>query len=149
LTSLTNVLQLANWQIHSPTNLPSIESELSTLFEAVQDLRVVLGEKITSVDLELNVVPEGAGFDPRWMVDGHSINSEANQNSPQRAKEIVAGTTGLGVKTAVSSLGEKKRFKNLLPPKVVLKSSLEGTGLQSTNTPLGHRSEQWQLDGRG
>jgi len=93
----------------------------------VRGLRVVIGEKVTSVDLELNVVPEGAGFDSRWMVNGHDINIDAENNSSQKTKEIVVATTGFGLKTSVPSPGEKKRFRNLLPPKVVLKSAFEGT----------------------
>ena len=122
MLGLVNIFLIAEWVIGSQDNLNAFEQKLLAIFRAVEDLRLALGEKVTSVDLEVNVVGPDFLFDHRWMEDGYG---DARQGNMKKSAEVIAGTTGIGLKKVVQSPSGDLRFENVLAPKVVLKSTLE------------------------
>ena len=82
---------------------------------------MALGEKVTSIDLEVNVVSPGVLFEHRWMEDAYG---DARQGNMKKSAEVVVGTTGIGLKKVVHSSSGDVRFENVLAPKVVLVSTL-------------------------
>jgi hypothetical protein len=72
-------------------NLNAFELKLPAIFKAVEDLRLALGEKVTSIDLEVNVVRPGALFDHRWMEDGYG---DARQGNMKKSAESSLGRRG-------------------------------------------------------
>jgi len=122
MLGLGNIFKIAEWNIGSQENLKAFEQKLPAIFKAVEDLRLALGEKVTSIDLEVNVVSPGGIFDHRWMVDGYG---DARQGNMKKSAEVVAGTTGIGLKKFVQSPSGDLRFDDVLAPKVVLVSTLQ------------------------
>ena len=122
MLGLGHIFKIAAWDIGSPDNLKAFEQKLPAIFKAVEDLRLALGEKITSVDLEVNVVGPGFLFDHRWMVDGYG---DVRQGNMKKSAEVVAGTTGIGLKKVIPSPSGEDLFDNVLSPKVVLVSTLQ------------------------
>ena len=92
-----------------------------------------MGEKVTSVDLEVNVVRPGFLFDHRWMEDGYGDVQQGNIKKPA---EVVAGTTGIGLKKVIPSPSGEDLFDNVLSPKVVLVSTLQEALLPPPPPPL-------------
>jgi len=119
---LGHIFKIAEWNIESPDNLKAFEQKLFAIFKAVEDLRLALGEKVTSVDLEVNVVGRGFLFDHRWMVDAYG---DARQGNMKKSTEFVAGTTGIGLKRVIPSPSGEDLFENVLSPKVILVSTLQ------------------------
>ena len=87
-----------------------------------EDLRLALGEKVTSIDLEVNVVPPGIAFDHQWMKDGYG---DARQEHVKKSAKVTAGTTAISLRKVVVSSSGDIRFKNVLSAKVILASTSE------------------------
>ena len=121
MMGLGNIFKIAEWNIGTQENLIAFEQKLLAIFKAVEDLRPSLGEKVTSIDLEVSVVGPRFRFDHRWMEDGYG---DAQQENMEKSAEIVVGTTGIGLKKVVPSSSGDIRFNNVLSPKVVLVSTL-------------------------
>jgi hypothetical protein len=121
MLGLVNIFLIAEWVIGSQDNLNAFEQKLPAIFRAVEDLRLALGEKVTSIDLEVNVARPGTAFDHRWMEDGYG---DARQGNITKSDEFIAGTTGIGLRKVTSSSGEEL-FANVLSPKVVLVTTLQ------------------------
>ena len=121
MKGLGNIFKIAEWTIGDQDNLNAFEQKLPAIFNAVKDLRLALGEKVTSIDLEVNVVPPSSPFDHRWMEDGYG---DTRQGNTKKSAEFVAGTTGIGLKKIVASSSGDIKFKNLLSPGVILVSTL-------------------------
>jgi hypothetical protein len=122
MMGLGHIFRIAEWNIGSQENLIAFEQKLPAIFKAVEDLRLALGEKVTSIDLEVNVARPGAAFDHRWMEDGYG---DARQGNTKKSGESIAGTTGIGLKKVLPSPSEEDLFENVLAPKVVLVSTLQ------------------------
>jgi len=123
MEGLGNIFKIAEWRIGSQEKLIAFEQRLPAIFKAVEDLRLALGEKVTSIDLEISVARPSVPFDHHWMEDGHSY---ARKGNTKKTSEFVAGTTGLGLKKVIlSPSGGEARFENVLSPKVVLVSTLQ------------------------
>ena len=120
---LSSIFKIAAWDIGNPDNSKAFEQKLPAIFKAVEDLRLALGEKVTSIDLEVNVVSPGFPFEHRWMEDAYG---DARQGNMKKSAEVVVGTTGIGLKKVVLpvSLSGEEMFENVLSPKVVLVSTL-------------------------
>ena len=71
MMGLGNIFKIAEWNIGTQENLIAFEQKLLAIFKAVEDLRLSLGEKVTSIDLEVSVVGPRFRFDHRWMEDGY------------------------------------------------------------------------------
>jgi len=123
MKGLGNIFKIAEWSIGSQGKLIAFEQKLPAIFKAVEDLRLALGEKITSIDLEISVARPGVPFDHQWMEDRYSY---ARKGNTKKTSESVAGTTGLGLKKVIlSPSGGEARFENVLSPKVVLVSTFQ------------------------
>ena len=122
MLGLGHIFKIAGWTIGSQDNLNAFEQKLPAIFKAIEDLRVALGEKVTSIDLEVNVASPGSVFDHRWMEDGYG---DARQGNTNKSGEFIAGTTGIGLKKVIPSSSGEELFENVLPPKVVLVSTLQ------------------------
>ncbi|KDR69829.1 hypothetical protein GALMADRAFT_255647 [Galerina marginata CBS 339.88] len=121
---LRGVLIIASWDSPpSPENQSAFEQKLVPIFKAVEDLRVALGEKFTSADLEVGTVRSGSKFEP-WMEDAYGDGRQSG--GKQASQDIVCGTTGLGLKQVIidKGLNPPERFTPVLPPKVVLRSTI-------------------------
>jgi len=124
MKGLDNICKIAEWRVGSSRPHGSIEFEqrLPAIFKAVEDLRVALGEKVTSIDLEVNVARPGVAFDHRWMEEAYRYGSTQNSHEIVR---LVAGTTGIGLKKVVPSPSGEELFENVLSPKVIIMSTLQ------------------------
>jgi hypothetical protein len=122
MSGLWNIFKIAEWGVGGQENLTAFEQKLPAIFKAVEDLRAALGEKVTSIDLEVSVALPGATFDCRWMEDGYA---DARQGSTEKSSESVAGTTGIGLKKALPTPSWETLFDNVLSPKVALISTLQ------------------------
>jgi hypothetical protein len=121
MKGLGNIFKIAEWSFRIQENLMAFEQKLPAIFKAVEDLRLALGEKVTSIDLEVNVARPGAAFDHRWMEDGYE---DARQGNTKKSGESITGTTGIGLKKVLPSPSGEDLFENVLAPKVVLVSTL-------------------------
>ena len=122
MMGLGNIFKIADWTIEGQDNLIAFEQKLPAIFKAIEDLRVALGEKVTSIDLEVNVASPNAVFNHRWMEDGYG---DARQGNTKKSGESIAGTTGIGLKKVIPSPSGEEMFENVLSPKVVLVSTLQ------------------------
>ena len=123
MKGLGNIFKIAEWSIGSGEKLIAFEQKLPAIFKAVEDLRLALGEKVTSIDLEISVARPGVPFDHRWMEDGYSY---ARKGNTKKTIKSVAGTTGIGLKKVIPSpSGGEVRFENVLSSKVVLVSTFQ------------------------
>ncbi|KAF8901863.1 hypothetical protein CPB84DRAFT_1746871 [Gymnopilus junonius] len=127
--SLKSVLVIAEWGSPSPKDQEvSFLQKLPPIFKAIEDVRIALGEKFTSADLEVNVVRTTAKFDGKWMEDAYGDGREAGGKKAK--EEMVVGTTGIGLKKVVIDrergfpLKGQEMFENVVSPKVVLESTL-------------------------
>jgi hypothetical protein len=143
MESLNNVLRIAEWKIGSQEDLIAFERKLLPIFKGVEDLRLALGEKVTSIDIEVNVVQPGVPFDHRCMQDGYG---DLRRRNMKTSDEVVAGTTGIGLKKVLPSPSGEERFDSILSPKVALISTLEDVLPPSPLPPLPPRSHRGQSD---
>ncbi|PPQ99363.1 hypothetical protein CVT26_014306 [Gymnopilus dilepis] len=127
--SLKSVLWIAEWGSPNPKDQEvSFLQKLPPIFKAIQDVRVALGEKFTSADLEVNVVRATAKFESAWMEDAYGDGRQAGGKNAK--DEMVVGTTGIGLKKIIIDRERglpakgQEMFENVVPPKVVLESTL-------------------------
>ena len=140
MKGLDNICKIAEWAVGSSRSHGSIEFEqrLPTIFKAVEDMRVALGEKVTSIDLEVNVTRPGVAFDHRWMEEAY------RHGSTQKSHEIVrfvAGTTGIGLKKVVPSPSGEELSENVLSPKVIIMSTLQEALRTPPLVPIGSKGQ--------
>jgi hypothetical protein len=125
IEELRNILIISCWgSPHSKDQEVSFVQKLLPIFKAVEDLRIALGEKFTSADLEVNVARAKFQFDHHWMEDAYG---DGRQTGGKRvSKEVVVGTVGIGLKKVMKERGPRgeEMFGNVLPTKVVLESTL-------------------------
>ena len=122
MMGLGNIFKIAQWTIGSQENLATFEQKLPAIFKAVNDLRLALGEKVTSMELEVNVARPGVVFNHRWMEDGYG---DARQGNTKKSNGVVAGTTGIGLKKVLPTRSGEEFFENVLAPKVIFVSTLQ------------------------
>jgi len=122
MEGIGNIFRIAEWSIGGQEKLTAFEQKLPAIFKAVEDLRLALGEKVTSIDLEICVVSSTTLFDHRWMEDAYADGRKGNK---KKSGESVVGTTGIGLKKVIPSPSGEEEFENVLSPKVVLVSTLQ------------------------
>ena len=93
---------------------------------------MALGEKVTSIDVEVSVADPGRSFDRRWMEDGYG---DARQANTKKSDEVVAGTTGIGLRKVIPSKSGDVQFENILAAKVLLLSTLQEALLPAPPPP--------------
>jgi len=115
---LRGILMAASWEVTSEDNARSFEANFEAIFKAVLDVRTAIGEKVTSADIELNVVCPGSPFIKAMMEDVYS------SNKPEVRFESVIATTGIGLWKVGPSNGPSV-YTVVLSPKIVLDSTLK------------------------
>ena len=114
-----SVLRTAAWTAGSPENRESFLHRLPPIFKAVNELRIAIGEKFTSADLDVSVFDCDVSYEPAYMEDAFA---DARQpTSGKRAPEVIVGTTGIGLKKL---LPDGLRH-NVISAKIVLESTLK------------------------
>ena len=109
----------ASWEVLTEDSVRSFEGKVEAIFKAVLDIRTAIGEKVTSSDIEVNVVPPGSPFSKALMEDDYP--GDRREGRP----ESVVATTGIGLwKVAPSAPSGALAYANVLSPKIVLESTL-------------------------
>ena len=118
--TLDSVCAIARWSIVSEEGKRDFLQKLSAIFTTAEELRVVIGEKIASVEIRLMVILPDQPFIRELMQDAY----EATESPDGRTKghpppqEIVLGTVGFGLKHG-------SKYYCVQPAKVALVSTLE------------------------
>ena len=119
---LYNILQsisiIASWGPRSIENEKSYGDRLPSIFKAINELRIAIGENFTSSDLDICVFKCDKIFDPAFMEDAYN----GRQSGGKRASEPIIGTTGIGLGKVKSERIAKDGIKmqTLIPAKVVI-----------------------------
>ena len=121
---LLSVLKVAAWTASSRENQESFLHRLPPIFKAVSELRIAIGEKFTSADLDISIFECGGTYEPSYMEDAYD---DARQPSGKRAPEVIVGTTGIGLMKLMAEHISKDvlRFQSVISAKIVLQSTLK------------------------
>ena len=115
----------ASWAPRFPEVEESYAHNLSSIFKAINELRIAIGEKFTSADLEIFAIDCDKPYNPGTMEDAYS---DGRKSRGKRAPEaIVVGTTGIGLGKRTVERGEKDHIvyiEVVNPAKIVLSSTL-------------------------
>jgi len=115
---LRAILMAASWEVTAEDEVRSFEAKVEAIFKAVLDVRTAIGEKVTSADMEVNVVRPGSPFIKAMMEDAYS------SNKPEARFESVIATTGIGLWRVAPANGPTV-YTIVLSPKIVLDSTLK------------------------
>ena len=107
-----------------PDNQESFKRRLPPIFKAIIELRIALGEKFTSADLDLSVFDCDTPYDSSAMDDAYG---DYRHPSGKQALGTVVGTTGIGLKVRRTKGAPGPHFENVISAKVVLESTLNET----------------------
>ena len=119
---LNSLLIVASWGPRAPENEESYGNRLPSIFKAINELRIAIGEKFTSADLDIYVFECDMIFDPAIMEDAYG---DGRQSSGKRAPEPIVGTTGIGLGKVMSENGHQvQQLQSLIPAKIVLTSTM-------------------------
>ena len=115
------VLEVASWAPRSSENKKSC---LPSIFKAVNEICLAIGEKFTSTDLHIFVFECDQIYDPAIMED--ACGDDRQSNGSKRAPEAIVGTTGIGLAKVVEAVPVKDvpQLQILIPAKIVLRSTL-------------------------
>ena len=96
---------------------------LPSTFKAINELRIAIGEKFTSANLDIFRFECDTIYDPANMDEAYGDNG---QFSGRRAPEAIVGTTGVGLKKIIAERSAKDvlPFQTLILAKTVLWSTL-------------------------
>jgi hypothetical protein len=150
-------LKIASWAPRSPENQESFGNRLPSIFKAINEVRMAIGENFTSADLDIIVFECDRIYDPAGMDDPDAYG-DGRQSRGKRAPEPTVGTTGIGL-TVMAERNAKDvlqfQFKSLpvIPAKFVLTSTLNEAleAIQSTTFKEDKQIENMDganLDGR-
>ncbi|KAF9047639.1 hypothetical protein BJ165DRAFT_1115077 [Panaeolus papilionaceus] len=134
ISSLMNIIKIAAWKMPDKEHRMSFEAKLVSIFKAVEDLRIAIGEKITSADIRVSLVPPQSLFEASWM-DDELTDARAKVSSTEPI-QCVVGTTRFGLKKLINGrwgLSGEPLYESILSPKVALESTLK-EALQSVDT---------------
>ena len=84
---------MASWGPLARENEESYSNRLPSIFKAINELRMAMGEKFISADLDIYVFECDKIYDPTIMEDAYG---DGRQSSGKRAPEAIVGTTGIG-----------------------------------------------------
>ena len=114
---------IASWTLHSPEHEESFCNRLPSMFIAINELRMAIGENFTSDDLDIFVFECGRIYDPTNMDD---VYGDGRQSRANRAPETIVGTIGvcLGKVIKEGSAKDVHPFQTLVPAKIMLISTL-------------------------
>ena len=117
---------IASWAPDSPKNLKSYGNRLPSIFKSINELRLAIGEKITSADLDIFIFESDHIYDPAFMEDAYGDGRQSS--GIKRAPEAIVGTTGIGLAKFMAERSAKdhaSQFRSLIPAKIVLRSTLK------------------------
>jgi len=120
---LTSVLKIASWAPRSAESGECFSDLLPSLFKAFNQLRMVIGEKFTSADLDTRVFECDRIYNPAQMDEAYT-SSDGRHSSGKRASEAIVGTTGIGLEKFIAETKGVRRVRILIPAKIVLWSTL-------------------------
>ena len=114
---------VALWKAQSSEHEESYGHRLPSIFKAVNELRMAIGENFTSADLEIFVFECDKPYEPGFMDDAYG---DGKQPSDKRAPETIVGTTGVGLGkfTMERSAKDDVQLQTIIPAKIVLRSTL-------------------------
>ena len=114
---------IAYWAPRAPKYKESFGNRLPSIFKAINELRMAMGEKFISADLDIYVFECDKIYDPTIMEDAYG---DGRQSSGKRAPEAIVGTTGIGLGKYVfeDTKDDELRIQSLLPAKIVLTSTM-------------------------
>jgi len=122
LDSLMKVFQSTSWGFSSsPEALRTVENRLAPIFKGILEVRIALGEKFTSADIEVDVVYFGQKFDGTYMVDAYGDGCLGGGGT---VPDTVLATAGMALRKNMPP-GSQYQYEKVLPAKVVLESSLK------------------------
>ena len=110
---------IASWTALSTDHEESYGQRLPSIFKAINELRMAIGEKFTSADLDISVFECDTTYDPAKMDDAYG-----RQSSAKRAPEAIVGTTGIGLGKVIAERTAKDVLQIIIPAKIVLWSTL-------------------------
>ena len=117
---------IASWTTLSSDHEDSYGNCLSSIFKAIYELRMAIGENFTSADLDIFGFECDTIYDPAVMMDDayHGDGSQSSGN--KRAPEAIVGTTGIGLEEVITKRGAKDilQLQIIIPAKIVLWSTL-------------------------
>ena len=118
-------MEIASWAPRSPEHEKSYGSHLSSIFKAINELRLAIGEKFTSADLDIFVFECDHVYDPTIMEVAYG--DDRRSSGSKGAPEAIVGTTSIGL--AKITIAERSdgapHFQSLIPAKIVLRSTLK------------------------
>ena len=115
---------VASWGPRAPQNEEFCGNRLPSIFKAINELRMAIGENFTSADLEIYVFECDTIFDPAIMEDAYG---DGRHSSGKRAPEPIVGTTGIGLGKVMSEGSDnalRVQLQSLIPAKIVLTSTM-------------------------
>ena len=115
---LQSVLVTASWAARSPEAENSYGHRLPPILKAIYELRMAIGEKSTSPDLDIIVFECDKVYDPATMEDAYG---DGRHSTGKRASEAIVGTTGIGLGKVMDAF----QFQTLIPAKIVLTSTMK------------------------
>ena len=116
---LQSILLIASWGPRTSKDEESYGNRLPSIFKAINELRIAIGENFTSADLQILVYEFDTIFDPEIMEDAFG---DGRQSSGKRAPEAIVGTTGVGL--AEVSAKDDLKVRIVVPARIVLTSTL-------------------------
>ena len=127
------VLIMASWAPRSPENEESYANRLPSIFKAINEVRLAIGENFTSADLDIFTFECDKIYDPAIMEDAYG---DSRQSSGKREAEAIVGTTGIGMGKVIAERDVIK-IQSFIPSKVVLTSTMNEAlePIQSSNKP--------------
>ena len=141
LDSLMKVFQSASWGFLSPEAQRTVENQLSPIFKGILEVRMALGEKFTSADIEVTSIEFGQKFNRAYMEDAFGDDPRGGANTEP---DTVFATAGMALRKNMP-LSSQFRYEKVLPAKVVLESSLKAALEPTSSRDRGKRMLQ---DGR-
>jgi hypothetical protein len=115
-------MKIASWTARSSENREFYGNRLPSIFKAITELRMAIGEKFTSSDLDILVFECDRIYDPAIMDD---VYGDGRQPCGERTPETIVGTTGIGLgKLTDKRCADALQLQTLIPAKIVLKSTL-------------------------
>lgn len=116
-------MRVASWKapVRSPEDEDYYGLDLPSIFKAINELRMAIGENFTSADLDIISFECDKIYDPEIMDNAYS---DGRQSRGNRAPEDIVGTTGIGLGKVIEERSGKDVFQTIIPAKIVLRSTL-------------------------
>ena len=132
---LQSISIIASWGPRSIENEDSYGNRLPSIFKAINELRIAIGENFTSSDLDIFVFECDKTYDQLIMedayCDGRQLESEG-----ERPMEAIVGTTGIGLGIA------ERNTKDIIHPLILAKIVLWSTMIEALEPRQSSRSKK-------